>query len=57
MLGRIEDDEDFLKKVRFTEKACSHVSGKVNQHNVRIWGSENSHVVIEHIRNSAKFNV
>ena len=57
MLGRIEDDEDFLKKVRFTEKACSHVSGKVNWHNVRTWGSENPHVVIEYIRDSPKVNV
>ena len=41
MLSRIEDDEDYLKKVMFTDEACFHVSGKVNCHNVRIWGSEN----------------
>ena len=46
MLSHIEDDEDYLKKVTFTDEAYFHVSGKVNRHNVRIWGSENPHVVI-----------
>ena len=41
----------------FTDQACFHVSGKVNWHNVRIWGSENPHVVIEHIRDNPKVNV
>ena len=54
MLSRIEDDEDYLKKVMFTDEACFHVSGKVNCHNVRIWGSENPHMVIEHIRDGPK---
>ena len=40
----------------FTDKACIHVSGKVNWHNVRIWGSENPHMVIEHSDNP-KVNV
>ena len=57
MLSRIEDDEDYLKKVMFTEKVCFHVWGKVNQHNARIWGSENPHVVIEHVRDSPQVNV
>ena len=46
MLRRTEDDEDYLKKVRITDEACFRESGKVNRHNVRIWGSENPHVVI-----------
>ena len=41
----------------FTDEACFHVPGKVNQYNVRIWGSENPHIVIEHIRNISKVNV
>ena len=36
MLSRIEDDEDYLKKVMFTDEACFHASGKVNRHNVGI---------------------
>ena len=47
----------YLKKVMFTDKACFHVSRKVNWHNVRIWGSENCHVVIEHMYDSPKLNV
>ena len=57
MLSRIEDDEDSLK-VMFTDEACFHVSGKDYRHNVRIWGSENPHMVGEHvIRDSPKVNV
>ena len=28
MLSRIEDDEDYLKKVMITDEACFHVLGK-----------------------------
>jgi hypothetical protein len=41
----------------FTNEATFHVSGKVYRHNVRIWGTENPHVVREHIRESPKANV
>ena len=57
MLSHINDDEDSLKKVMFTDKACFHLPGKVIWHNVRIWGSENPHVVIEHLRDIPKVNV
>jgi hypothetical protein len=29
----------------------------VNQHNVHIWGTENSHVILKHERDSPKVNV
>lgn len=57
ILSRIDDDPDFLKKVMFTDEACFHVSGKVNRHNVRIWGSENPHFSMEMVRDSPKVNV
>jgi hypothetical protein len=57
MLDRIDLDVDFLKKIMFTDEATFHVSGKVHGHNVRIWGTENPHVVREHIRDSPKVNV
>ena len=57
MLSRIEDDENYLKKVIVTDEACFHVLGMVNWHNVRIWGSENPHMAIERIRDSPKVNV
>ena len=57
MLSRIENDEDYPKKVMFRDETCFDVSGKVNQPNVKICGSENPHMVIEHIRDSPKVNV
>ncbi|XP_071037890.1 uncharacterized protein [Parasteatoda tepidariorum] len=38
MVGRIEDDADFLKHIMFSDEASFHVSGIVNRHNVRIYG-------------------
>jgi hypothetical protein len=29
----------------------------VNRHNVRIWGTENPHVIIQHVRDPPKVNV
>ena len=56
MLDRVED-EDYLKRVCFTDEAIFHLSGQVNKHNVRVWGSENPHVVREQVRDSPKVNV
>ena len=39
MLQRISEDEAFFKQVSFSDEATFHVSGKLNKHNVRIWGS------------------
>ena len=47
MLQRIYEDEAFLKRVCFSDEATFHVSGKLNKHNVRIWGSENPHATRE----------
>lgn len=57
ILERINQNNDFLSLVMFSDESTFHVSGKVNRHNVRIWGSENPHVVQEHIRDSPKVNV
>ena len=57
ILERIDADNDYLQYVAFSDEATFHVSGKVNRHNVRIWGSENPHAVIEHQRDSDKVNV
>ena len=39
MLQRISEEEALLKQVCFSDEATFHVSGKLNKHNVRIWGS------------------
>lgn len=57
MLNRIDDDEHFLSHVLFSDEATFNLSGKVNRHNVRIWGSQNPHVIQEHVRGSPKIHV
>jgi hypothetical protein len=52
---RIEEDW-FAEKLVFSDEATFHVSGKVNRHNVRIWGTENPHATVEHDRDSPKVN-
>ena len=42
MLQQISENEAFLKRVCFSNEATFHVSGKLNKHNVRIWGSVRS---------------
>ena len=57
MLQRISENETFLKRVCFSDEVTFHVSGKLNKHNVRIWGSENPHASRELQRDSPKVNV
>jgi len=40
----------------FSDEVTFHLSGKVNRHNVRIWGTENPHEIVEHVRDSPKLN-
>jgi hypothetical protein len=49
--------ELFTAKNVFSDEATFLLSGNVNQHNLRIWGSNNPHKVIEHMRDSPKLNV
>lgn len=57
MLQRIDDDDRFLKRVLFSDEATFHVSGVLNRHNVRIWGSEPPYLSREVVRDSPKVNV
>jgi len=57
MFQRIQDDGKFLDSVIFSDESTFHVSGRVNTHNCRIWGSENPRVSLEHVRDSPKVNV
>jgi hypothetical protein len=43
--------------VCFPGETTFHTSGKVNRHNVRIWGLENPRVVLENEMDSPKVNV
>ena len=52
-----ELDENVTNKLVFSDEACFHLSGKVNRHNLRIWGTEKPHETIQHERDSPKVNV
>ena len=45
------------KRIIFCDEATFHISGKVNGHNVLIWGTEKPHAQIEHQHDSPKANV
>ncbi|KAG8325879.1 hypothetical protein J6590_055776 [Homalodisca vitripennis] len=40
MLDRIGKDETFLNSIIFSDESTFHISGKVNTHNCRIWGTQ-----------------
>jgi len=57
MFDKMENEEDYLNTVLFSDEATFNLSGKVNRHNERIWGTEDSHEIVEHVRDSPKLNV
>jgi hypothetical protein len=57
LLECFDQDEHFLHNVDFSDEATLQLSGKVNRHNCRIWGYENSHAFREYERHIPKINV
>jgi hypothetical protein len=57
IIEKLDEDNEFLRKIMFSDEATFHISWKVNKQNVRIWGSEHPHATVEHIRDSPKVNV
>lgn len=53
---RLEED-GFEDRLVFTDEATFHLSGKVNRHNLRFWGTENPQLTLEYERDSPKLNV
>jgi hypothetical protein len=51
------EDGTFLPRLIFSDEATFNLSGKVNRHNVRIWGLQNPQEALEHERDSPKVNV
>jgi hypothetical protein len=51
------EDDSFLPRLICSDEATLHLSGKVNRHNVRIWGTQNPRETVEHERDSPKVNV
>ena len=56
MLDRLGADSDFMSTIFFLEEVNIHVSGKVNQRNVRIGGSQNPRATQEYVRDNPKLN-
>ena len=56
LLRRLDLDPGFLKRVYFSDESTFHVSGLINRHNSRIWGSQNSHETYELEQNFPKLN-
>lgn len=47
-----------FQKLIFSDEATFHLSGKVvNRYAVHIWSTNNTHAVMEHVRDSLKVNV
>jgi len=51
------EENDFVERLIFCDEAAFRISGKVNVHNVCIWGTEQPHAQIERQRDSPKINV
>jgi hypothetical protein len=54
MLDRIDRELNFLTNIMFSDET---ISGAVNRHKVRTWGSQQPHSVMEHVRGSPRANV
>jgi len=52
-----ELEDEFEERLVFSDEATFHTNDKVNKHNVHIWGEENPHATVEHMRDSPKVNV
>lgn len=56
-LQELQEEDGFYERLIFGDESTFHISGKVNRHNVRIWGTENPRESVEHERDSPKLNV
>jgi hypothetical protein len=50
-------EDGFVERLIFSDEDTFHISGKVNRHNVHIWGTKHPRAQIEHQRDSLKVNV
>jgi len=50
-------EDGFAEKLVFSDETTFHVCSKINRHNVRIWGTENSHATTQYVCDSPKVNV
>ena len=53
----LAEDDEFYRKIIFSDEAHFHFGGYVNKQNCRIWGTENPHVVVEKPMHSQRVTV
>ena len=56
-LQTVEDDDNFLNTLIFSDEAIFHMNGQVNKQNCRIWGTEEPSVFVEEPLQSEKVMV
>ena len=50
------EKDGFVDRHVLSDVATFHVTGEVNKHNTRIWGTEDPHAILQHVRDSLKVN-
>lgn len=57
MISNISKDHTFLSRILWTDECSFNVNGWVNRQNLRFWGTEKSHDVVEYSTFSPKINI
>ena len=52
-----DEDENFIRRICFSDEATFYVNGCVNRHNCCIWGTQQPNEIHEYVRGSPKVNV
>jgi hypothetical protein len=52
MEQRSERDNAFFGELMFGDESTLHISGKINEHNMHIWETENPREMIKHVQDS-----
>jgi hypothetical protein len=52
-----EEEDYFFNRLIFGDESTFHLSGKVNKHDVSIWGTENPRELVQYVLDSPKVNV
>ena len=55
-LTKWKHQDIYPNKIVFSHKATFHLRGKFYRHNLRIWGRENPHNIVEYVWDSPKLN-
>jgi len=57
LLNHYKNNSSILDNIWFSDEPVFYLSGRVNRHNTRIWGTENPKVIEKKERDSSKLVV